>query len=78
MAALLTFFMYLPIMLEGYKALKKYSKAMEIGSYGDGPYCSKCLLENPKYEHKENIIKGDPADHEHKDSIYVRTDPQLL
>jgi len=74
MAALLTFFMYLPIMLEGYKALKNYytATAKEYPTYGDGPYCSKCLLEKG-----EDVLKY-PHTHEHKDSIYVRTDPQLL
>ena len=82
MAVLLAFFMYLPVAAEGVKSLRKYCKARKIGSYGDGPYCSRCLLEKPKYDgtnddrFADNIV--DPATHEHKDSIYVRTDPQLL
>ena len=65
MAVLLTFFMYLPVATEGVRAAIKYCEGKKIDSFGDGAYCSKCLLESCGYDKEEDVNKVNPKTHEH-------------
>ena len=81
MAGLLEFFMYLPVLFRGIQQLKRYleSKCYSSAYREQNKYCLTCLMDGKMIDEESGDWKSvDPATHEHKDSIYVRTDPQLL